>query len=344
MSDSYTARPSRRLAALITVVVITFTGAVTGCGTGAGKDTETITIGRPPVGLDNLLLDLAIKKGYFDDEGIDIKTKLLHGDASTIPALSSGSIQFGVATSTPTFIAMKKKAKVQIVAPMAYYTEQIVMRKAIAKKLDVSAEASVAKRMKALKGLRLGVLDLGGGLIYQLRAALAAYGLSRNDVKLVAVNPYTAMVSAMERGDVDAIAPTTPYGTYVDDKGTGVMVADIWNGDVKSMVGTPFQLMSVNTTWASSHQGAVKKVRAAIGKAMAYVHKDPKGAAAFEAAQLKNMKKQVVVDAIGSGQGYPKSPALNKRMFDAMQSFNATSGQKTKAVTLEQAFWSGAKD
>lgn len=302
----------------------------------------SVTIGKPSVGLHTLLFDVAVHNGYFKSRGLAIKSPVLGGDAGTIPAVSSGSMNFAMATSTPTFVALQKKANIRIISPVAFYTEQIVMRNDVAKKRGIAAKSPIAAKMDALKGLRVGVLDLGGGLIYQLRAALDTYGLSRKDVKLVAVKPYTALVTAMERGDVDAIAPATPYGTYVVDRKKGIPIADIWNGEVKSMVNTPFELMVVNSKWAPSHKKEVKKVRAALKQAMDYVHKDPKGAAQIEKKEMPTVNIGVLNDAIGTAGGLPKSPDLTRKMFDEMQAFNVSSGQNSKDVSIEEAFWSGA--
>ena len=94
--------------------------------------------------------------------------------------------------------------------------------------------------------MSVAVTELGGGLQYTLDYALSSVGMSDSDVQTVAVTPYSSQINALRANRVDAIAPSSPYGSLAVSEGIGVMVANIWQGELESLPTTdPFQVLAV---------------------------------------------------------------------------------------------------
>jgi NitT/TauT family transport system substrate-binding protein len=314
------------------------TSADGGSGDGA-RETLKITLGRPSDGFHTLLADIAMKNGYFKDEGFDVTMPTLGGDAGVIPAITSGSVQFAITTATPFLIAKQKGAAMQMISPMATYPEQLVLRGDIAKQLGITDSSDIAAKVAALKGRKIGVASLGGGLMYQLQAVLKTYNVDPKSMKMVAIKPYPAMLAALKRGDVEAIAPAAPYGTWAVDEKYGVMIADVNRGDVPSLRGGVFEVMSVNSDWVKDHPDAVTRMRAALQKAMDYLKSNIKGAAAIEAGILTGIDLSIIENSMGDGAGWPTSASLTQEQFEGIQKFNEISGEDTKSVTFQDAVW-----
>ena len=308
-------------------------------GGARAKDPQPVSIADTSPGLQLLVPQIAVDQGFFAKHGLAVTLTMVTGDAGSIPALVSGSVNFSIMTSTPALVAEARGGDLQIISPLSTYPEQIVMGKPLATKLGITEQTPLADKVKALKGQTVAVYDVGGGLQYQLEALVSAYGIKPNDVPVVGISPYTSQIVALRRGAIAAIAPAVPFGQVAVADGDGVMIANIWGGEVPSLRDTPFEVMSVERKWGKAHPQIVEAVRAALGDAMNFLHAHP--AAVVALAHKLQPKISVVIQtaAIGTGAGFPTNTAITPRQFKAMQSFAGFSGAKTASVTYEQAVW-----
>jgi ABC-type nitrate/sulfonate/bicarbonate transport system substrate-binding protein len=117
------------------------------------------------------------------------------------------------------------------------------------------------------------------------------------------------------------------------------MIANIWGGEVPSLRGTPFELMSVSDKWGTEHAATVEAMRAALQDAMNFLHANREAAAELAHEWQSKIPLPVQVAAIGDGAGYPTSTEITAPQFAAMQSFAKLSGAKTASVTYNAAVW-----
>ena len=329
----------RRMTALLCAPLLAAAAFVLPGRAARAKDPTPVTIADTSPGLQLILPQVALKYGFFAKHGLAVKLAWVTGDAGSIPALVSGSVNFAIMTSTPALVAETKGANLEMLSALSTYPEQVVMSKALAAKLHITDKTPLAQRVRALKGQTVAVYDVGGGLQYQLEALVSAYGIKPSEVPVVGISPYTSQVIALKRGTIAAIAPTVPFGQVAVADGYGVMVADIWGGQVPSLRGTPFEVMSVERKWGEAHPQVVAAVRAALGDAMTYLHAHP--AEVVKLAHKLQPKISLAVQraGIGTGAGFPTSPAITPEQFKAMQDFAKLSGAKTGLVTYAQAVW-----
>ena len=245
-----------------------------------------------------------------------------------------------VMTATPALVADFKGAQLRIISALSTYPQQIVMRTALAKQLGITAASPLATKVAALKGHTVAVMDVGGGLQYQLVAVLVSHGIDPQAVPVIGMAPYSSELIALQRGAVDVIAPAVPFGQMAVAKGYGVMIANIWGGEVPNLRGTPFEVMSVNQKWAATHTQTVAAVQAALQEAMTYLHAHPAAAAKLAHELQPYVPAEVQTAAVGTGAGFPTGTTITQPQVAAMQSFARLSGAKTAAVTYQQAVWS----
>jgi ABC-type nitrate/sulfonate/bicarbonate transport system substrate-binding protein len=300
---------------------------------------EQVTLANTSTGVQLLLPYIAAQKGFFLKHGLDVTVTLVKGDAGSIPALVSGSVQFAIMTATPALIADSKGGHMRIITPLSTYPQQIVMRKAFADKLGITAATPLAIKLHALIGRQVGILDVGGGLQYQLEALLSSNGINPNQVPVVGITPYSAELAALKRGAIDVIGPSVPFGQTAVAEGFGVMIANIWGGEVPNLRGTPFELMSVTDAWGKAHPAAVEAMRAAIQDAMHFPPRDTAAAAALAFKRQPKIPLAIQTAAIGDGAGYPTTNTITEAQFAAMQDFAKLSGAKTASVMYAQAVW-----
>ena len=213
------------------------------------------------------------------------------------------------------------------------------MGKTLAGTLGITAATPLAEKVKALRGHTVAVYDVGGGLQYQLEALVSLYGIKPNEVPVVGISPYTSMIIALQRGEIAAMAPAVPYGQVAVAHGDGVMIANIWGGEVPSLRGTPFEVMSVQRKWSKAHSQIVEAMRAALGDSMAFVRAHPAEVVKLAHEFQPKISVAVQTAAIGTGAGYPTDTTITPQQFKAMQDFAGFSGAKTASVTYEQVIW-----
>ncbi len=333
-------RAGRRMAGLAAATALAVAALALPGRTCAAAAPQRVTIATTTTNVQLLLPQIAQKQGYFAQHGIDANITLVKGDAVSVPALVSGSVQFAVMTATPALVADSKGAHLRIISPLSTYPQQIVMRTALAKQLGITAASPLATKVAALKGHTVAVMDVGGGLQYQLDAVLVSHGINPQAVPVIGMAPYSSELIALQRGAVDVIAPAVPFGQMAVAKGYGVMIANIWGGEVPNLRGTPFEVMSVNQKWAATHTQTVAAVQAALQEAMTYLHAHPAAAAKLAHELQPYVPAEVQTAAVGTGAGFPTGTTITQPQFAAMQSFAKLSGAKTAAVTYQQAVWS----
>lgn len=305
----------------------------------SAKQLQHVTLADTSHGLQLILPQLALKQGFYAKHGLDVTITMVRGDAGSIPALVSGSVNFSIMTSTPALVAEAKGANLQMISPLSTYPEQVVMGNALAKKMHLTAKSPLADKVKALKGQTVAVYDVGGGLQYQLEALVNSYGINPRDVPVIGVSPYTSMVVALKRGAIAAIAPAVPFGQVAVKDGDGIMVANIWGGEVPALRGTPFEVMSVERKWGEAHPQIVKAMQEALADAMAFLHAHPAEAVKIAHELEPKIARDIQAAAIGKGEGYPTNTSITEAQFKAMQSFAKYSGAKTASVTYKEAVW-----
>src|SRR5262249_35046723 len=141
---------------------------------------------------------------------------------------------------------------------------------------------------------------------YTLDYAVNYAGLSNSDVNVVGITPYTAELSALHANQVPAIAPSAPWGSVAQADGYGIVIADIWGGQVPTLPNSdPFQVLAVNSSWAKTHKAQVTGMRTALGEADAYIRKYPAKATQAAMKLLPGFKLSTMRTAIGTGKAFP---------------------------------------
>ncbi|TCP57206.1 NitT/TauT family transport system substrate-binding protein [Tamaricihabitans halophyticus] len=188
-------------------------GDLSGGAARSGGDGNTVTVSET-AGMPSAFLGYGVRRGFFADEGIDLRVDASTGGATVVPALLSEDIDIAGSNVVSAMIAMGRRMPVQMVAAgtsAAQRSEQDFST------LMVPAHSQI-NRAEDLAGTRIGVNSLQNINDVVVYSALRDRGVNIETVEFVEM-PLPDLPAAIERGDVDAGLLIEPFGTIGRNQG-----------------------------------------------------------------------------------------------------------------------------
>ncbi len=206
------------LLAIALLLAITVVGQRPGQSQAADK--ATIRLGYVPVLIYSPLF-VALEKGYFAQESLDVQLTSLQGGSDSVVQLAAGNFDAAVGGIGAGLLnAANKGLDFRIVAPM--HSE----RPPLSTSLVVSAtRAAEFKTVADLKGKTVAINATGAATEYWLAQALQEGGLTFADVKLTTV-AFKDVPIALKTGAVDAAMLGEPLTTLQVKSGVVKILAD----------------------------------------------------------------------------------------------------------------------
>ncbi|MDH2430086.1 ABC transporter substrate-binding protein [Sphaerisporangium sp. TRM90804] len=230
----------------------------TGQANAGGLEKTTITIGALPIP-DSAGIHIAKAKGYFAQEGLDVKIQPLQSSALAVPGLLGGSLDMILGNYFAILnVQAKKGGEFRFLAD-AFEAKPDIF-------LLVVPKDSPIKEVKQLKGATIAVPavnsigELATG--YVLRTA----GLDRQKDVTFKPMAFPDMPANLASGNVDAAWITEPFATAVQKANGARKIADTMTG---AMADFPIAGWTVTKKWAEAN---------------------PKTAAAFQRAYIKGQQ------------------------------------------------------
>lgn len=179
-------------------------------GSADGKPEKTeLTIGFIPVA-DQASLILAINKGYFEAEGLTVKSQTAQGGAAALPAMVAGDLD-GVFGTYPSFmLAQQNVAKMKIVSLGVDGSESYAG--------VFINPASGIKTPQDLVGKKLAVNTLNNTGELSIKSVLKENGVDPAQVEFIEM-PFPDMTAALQRDAIQAAWAVEPYQSAMNAAG-----------------------------------------------------------------------------------------------------------------------------
>ena len=170
-------------------------------------------------------LFIAMDKGYFKEEGIEIDPQWFDAAQPIAVATASSKVDVGATGITAGLYNMAAKGqKLYIVADKGR-EEKGYSSSAL---LAASSEYDNGlNSIEALKGKRVGITQKGSTFHYMLGRMLEAKGLSLDDVTVVPLGKLSAVMAALQSGQIDACILNEPDITKVKNEGYGKEITQV---------------------------------------------------------------------------------------------------------------------
>jgi NitT/TauT family transport system substrate-binding protein len=260
MCDSVRMNPRRAFLGLVAAGLLT---AVSGCGllsgsagTGSsGHEVARIRLGAIPI-VDVAPVYIALQKGYFKDEGVDVEVKTIQGGALSIPSLLNGDLDVTFGNWVSFLVAQSKgTADLKLVADGYRGKPGMFMVMAPA--------GSPIRSAKDLAGKKIAVNTRANVAELAVRAALRAEQVDPGGVQFIEF-AFPDMQAALARKDIDAALVVEPFITRAVQQIGAVPVLDTMTGDAAEL---PIGGYATTAKFAKENPKTLDAFRRALNKA-----------------------------------------------------------------------------
>ncbi len=216
--------------------------------------------------VDNAAMFVAMEKGFFKAEGLDLETLPLAGGAPIINGVTSGDLQFGWSNVISLYQAHVEGFDFKLIAGGATN----VKAKNESHAIQVGKSSSI-KTAKDLEGKTVAVNTLNNIVHLMAMAWIDKNGGSSAKVKFVEV-PFPQMEATLNAGKIDAISVHEPFATAAIEKGNTRLLAYPW-GDVlpKFLIASWF----ASEKWIAKNKETAQAFVRAINRGIDAIQADP---------------------------------------------------------------------
>jgi NitT/TauT family transport system substrate-binding protein len=180
---------------------------------------------------------LAQNKGFFADEKLDVDVTSTNGGGPDIRALIAGDVDFSFTTGDNVILAQQEGKKlVMVMSGLNRLFINWAMHKEVAKSKGITESMPLAEKIKALKGLTVGVTNPGA-----LTAHLAAFVVRKagynpqQDVNIIPVGSGPTWLAALENRKVDVALTAPPVPDTAISRGYAILLINNAKGEDPSI-------------------------------------------------------------------------------------------------------------
>ena len=252
---------------VLSVLLMTVLSAISCSQNERGEQKSTISFAYQDRVADAASI-IAIKKGFFNAEGLQVKPMIFSSGPACTEALIYGNADLGTMGDTTAIITTSKGNSFTIIASHGGGEQR--------HRLMVHKKSQI-KTIQDLEGKRIGLkkgTSTHGGL--DLLARKEGLDLRNEIIDLAPRDQLLALAS----GELDAIVASEPTPSKAEADGFGVELTTL------AGLGNTYPIfVLVNNKFASNHPDLVGKMIKALSKATTFIAKHPEEAVSIQAAQ-----------------------------------------------------------
>jgi NitT/TauT family transport system substrate-binding protein len=261
-------------------------------------------------------LDLGIRKGFFAQQGIEIKKTTLQSGNDVVLALANNNGDIGYLGFVPMFIASTNNIPLTLVA-----ASEVEGTTAADNWQNILVRGNSSIRTaRDLAGKTIAVNALKGVGEVMIKAAMEKIGVRPNGFRLTAL-PFPQMRTALNNGQVDAIWVPEPFLSQAlnIDRARIVMAP----GPVMGRY-TPIGGYAARQSWRSQNPALAERFRRAINRALSYAQGNPAEIRAMLPPGTQNVRLPIW------------SPLVDRSKLQALAAYTRKYGVITRLPNMRQ--------
>ena len=229
---------------------------------GSGPELTRVTVGALAI-TDDAPLFIAIRSGYFTQQGLAVTTKIVAASTDAIPDMLAGSVDIIGSGNYVSFFeaASKGVIKIDVLAAGSQCAGNTLNVLAMPKS-KITSPADLAGKTIAVN-LTSNIQTL------TIDAVLRDKGVSTSGIRYVVI-PFPAMPSALATGKVDAISVVEPFITAAEHDGATSVLAECQG----STAGIPLGGYYATQAWVKKYPRTALAFQRAIDKAQEAANAD----------------------------------------------------------------------
>jgi NitT/TauT family transport system substrate-binding protein len=323
-------RLHRLMGALLAALLV-----LTGCGddedsapTSGENGTTTITVGVLPIG-NAAPLYLGMEKGFFREEGLELKPHVAQSGNELVATLVSGDSEVAFLGYVPVIVARAQGLPLKVVAnadngaDTAAEEWQVIL----------SRKGSDIREPADLEGKTIAVNALGGVAEVGLKAALEAEGADPGSIKLLEI-PFPEMPAALEARRIDAIWGVEPFLTQALGEGAQEVLAPY------PSLGKAFPNGTYATTdsYLEENADVMERFTRAMNRSSEYATENPDEARAVIPTFTQ------IPEAVAQEMRLPLWPTeIDRAQLEDLIGYTQKYGIIEETFPVEEMIWEGAQ-
>lgn len=219
--------------ACVALAAVLLAGGVVAAGPATAQVPTKVRLTMPVTALSMTPVFLAQARGFFAEEGLEVAVTVTGGSGPDIRALIAGEVDFTFTPGDNVLLAFQEgKRLVMVMSGLNRLFINWAMHRDVARERGITETTPFAEKVKALKGLTVGVTTPGA-----LTAHLAAFVIRKagyvpqQDVKILPIGAGPTWLAALENRKVDVALTATPVPETAIQRGYAVMFIDNTKGE-----------------------------------------------------------------------------------------------------------------
>ena len=275
---------------------------------------------------------IALEKGFFKEEGLDVELTLTSGADNVMAAVLSGDADIGLSGSEATIYVYNQGEK-DYIKTFAQLTQKDGS-------FLVSRENIKDFKVEDLKGKYIIGGREGGMPEMTLEYALKQKGINpKKDLTIDTSIDFASMAGAFIGGTGDFVALFEPLATKVVNEGYGYKVAQL--GTLTDNI--PYTAYNAKTSYLENNKDTIKAFERAIQKGLDFVHEKTSDEITtaimnqFPDTSYNDIKS--AVESYKKNDTWPKNTTFTKESFDHMQDIVIEAGFLNKKVSYNDLIY-----
>lgn len=294
----------------------------------------TLTMGGD--GLQFLTQHIALRGGFFAEEGLDAQTLDVGSGPRQVAALMGGSSEFSALGLIHVIKANAEGAKlVAISTEFDVLDIQLVLSNDAVRKSGIVDGMPLDERIKRLAGLRISISSPGSSTDTYLRSLLRFRGHDPDkSLSIVPTGGGSNMLAALEKGATDGFAWGAPQSQTAVARGVGKIVVNPFTGEVPEIAGVPYLVIVTSRQTLEQKPDIIRRGVRAFARAMKLARDKPEEARALVRAHFADIDEAVFERAWQDyRKGIPPSPVINPQQLEKTAAWlNITAQSKVTAT------------
>lgn len=299
-----------------------------------------ITAAQAGDGFQFLTQQLAIKGGFFAQEGYDIEIADVGSGPRVVAALmGGGAIYSGLGMINLLNARAEGGELIAVSTESDLIDMQVVLSNAAIKKTGIEASMSTDEKIKRMRDVRMSITSPGSSTDTMLRTLLRARKINPDEaLKIIPTGGGSNMLAALEKEANDGFVWGAPQTLLAVKRGLGQIIIDPFKGEVPEVKDVPYIVITTTPQTLKTKPEYVRATVRAFTRAMKFAKDKPEEAKKLARTAFPEMDEDIFNAAWDNyRRAIPVTPVISKEQFEQGKAWLNISAAKPVTVRYEDA-------